>query len=59
MKKQWTKPKNRVIGHVAQAPPVSVSTTPHSCTKDVCVVKLDEGKFCKNFRRNMLDLGVS
>jgi len=58
MKKQWTKPKDRVIGHVIWAPPVSVSTTPHGYTKDVCVVKLDKKKFCKNFRRNMLDLGV-
>ena len=58
MKKQWTKPKDRVIGHVVWAPPISVSTAPHSYTKDVCVVKLDEKKFSQNFRRNVLDLGV-
>jgi hypothetical protein len=58
MKKQWTKPKDRVIGHVVWAPPVSVSTAPHSYTKDVCVVKLDEKKFSQNFRRNVLDLGA-
>ena len=58
MKKQWTKPKDRVIGHVVWAPPISVSTAPHSYTKDVCVVKLDEKKFSQNFRRNVLDLGA-
>jgi len=56
--KQWPKPKDRVIGHVVWAPPVSVSTAPHSYTKDVCVVKLDEKKFSQNFRRNVLDFGA-
>ncbi|KAK0190382.1 hypothetical protein F5146DRAFT_1137223 [Armillaria mellea] len=53
MKKQWTRPKDRVIGHVVWAPPVSVHTAPHSYTKDVCVVKLDEKKFLQNFRSNL------
>ncbi|KAH7883420.1 hypothetical protein F5I97DRAFT_1939188 [Phlebopus sp. FC_14] len=57
MKKRWTKPKDRVIGHVVWAPPVSVSTAPHSYTKDVCVVELDKKKFSQNFRGNVLDLG--
>lgn len=58
MKKQWTKPKDRVIGHVVWAPSVSVSTAPHGYTKDVCVVKLDEKKFSQNFKGNVLDLGA-
>jgi hypothetical protein len=58
MKKQWTKPRDRVIGHVVWAPPISFSTAPHSYTKDVCVVKLDMKKFSQNFRRNVLDLGA-
>ena len=58
MKKQWTKPKDRVIGHVVWAPPISVSAAPHSYTKDVCVIKLDQKKFSQNFRGNVLDLGV-
>ena len=33
VKKQWTKPKDRVIGHVVWAPPISVSTAPHNYTK--------------------------
>jgi hypothetical protein len=58
MKKQWTNPKDRVIGHVVWAPPVSFSTAPHGYTKDVCVVKLDDKKFLPNFRGNVLDLGA-
>ena len=58
MKRQWTKPKDRVIGHVVWAPPISVSAYPHGYMKDVCVVKLNEKKFSWNFRRNVLDLGA-
>jgi len=57
IKKHWTRPKDRVIGHVVWAPPISVHTTPHSYTMDVCVVKLDKKKFLQNFRGNVLDLG--
>jgi len=57
IKKQWTKPKNRVIGHAVWAPPVSLLTAPHGYTKDVCVIKLDEKKFSQ-LRGNVLDLGV-
>ncbi|EKM56437.1 uncharacterized protein PHACADRAFT_118113 [Phanerochaete carnosa HHB-10118-sp] len=56
VKKQWTNPRDRVIGHVVWAPPVGVSAT-HGYTKDVCVIKLDEKKFLQNFRGNVLDLG--
>ena len=33
VKKQWTKPKDRVIGHVIWAPPIRVSTHPHGILK--------------------------
>ena len=56
--KEWTKPADRVIGHVVWAPPISVATAPHSYTLDVCVVKLDKSKFQRNFRGNVLDLGA-
>lgn len=58
VKKQWTKPKGRDIRYVVWAPLVSVSTTPHRYTKDVCVVKVDEKRFLQNFRSNVLDLGA-
>lgn len=56
--KEWTKPKDRVIGHVVWAPEISVATAPHDYTQDVCVVKLNEKKFLPNFRGNVLDLGA-
>ena len=58
VQEQWTQPKDRVIGHVMWAPPISVSSTPYGYTKDVCVVKLDGKKFLQNFMGNVLDLGV-
>ena len=58
IEKEWKKPEDRVIGHVVWAPPASVSTVPHSYTKDVCVIKLNEKKFSQNFRGNALNLGA-
>lgn len=58
MKKEWTELNDRIIGYVTWAPPISVSTPPHGYTKDVCVVKLDEKKFSKNFKGNVIDLGA-
>ncbi|KAG2075854.1 hypothetical protein BDR04DRAFT_1210431 [Suillus decipiens] len=57
MKRQWTKLKDQVIGHVICAPPISVHTAPHSYTVDVCVIKLNKKKFLQNFRGNALNLG--
>jgi hypothetical protein len=58
MKKQWTIPKDWVIGHIVWAPPISVFTAPHSYTKDVCAVKLNKKKSSQSFGRNALDLGA-
>jgi hypothetical protein len=58
MKKEWKKPKDRVIGHVVWAPPISVNSDPCGYTKDVCVIKLNEKKFLRNFKKNVLDLGM-
>jgi hypothetical protein len=54
----WSKPKDRVIGHVIWAPPISYVTSPHGHTVDVCVIKLDEERFLENFKGNVLDLGT-
>ena len=58
MKKDWKKPKDRVIGHVVWAPPISINNEPYGYTKDVCVIKLNEKKFLPNFKKNVLDLGM-
>ncbi|KAH9931504.1 uncharacterized protein B0H18DRAFT_1093306 [Fomitopsis serialis] len=56
VKKTWSKAKDRVIGHVVWAPPISVATPPYYYTQDVCVIKLEKDKF-RHFRRNVLSLG--
>ncbi|KAH9954245.1 hypothetical protein BGW80DRAFT_1566799 [Lactifluus volemus] len=53
MNRHWRNPKNRVIGHVTWARPISIDTH----TMDICVIKLDKEKFAQNFRGNVLDLG--
>jgi hypothetical protein len=58
LKKEWSELNDRVIGYVVWAPPISVSNPPHGYTKDVCVIKLDEKKFSRNFKGNVTDLGA-
>ena len=57
VKTKWGKLKNRIIGHVVWAPPISVATPPHLFTKDLCVIKLVKYKF-RNLRNNVLSLGA-
>lgn len=58
MQRDWSDPKNRIIGHVVWAPPISGSTPPHGYTKDVCVIKLDRGRFWPDFVQNAINLGA-
>jgi len=55
--KEREKPKDRVIGHVVWAPPISVNEPVYGYTKDVCVIKLNK-KLLRNFKKNVLDLGM-
>jgi hypothetical protein len=57
-KKDFGKPSQRVIGHVVWSPAITVGTSPHGFTKDVCVVKLDMDRFLPNFKGNVIDLGA-
>ena len=57
MQKDWSDPKNRVVGHVVWAPPITGNTPPHGYTQDVCVIKLDKDKFMSNFVQNVINLG--
>ncbi|CAE6480993.1 unnamed protein product [Rhizoctonia solani] len=57
IKKEWSGLNNRIIGYVVWAPPIVARAPPHGYTKDVCVIRLDEGKFLPNFRGNVVDLG--
>lgn len=58
MRKDWSDPKSRVIGHVVWAPPITGNTPPHGYTQDVCVIKLDKGRFLPNFVQNAVYLGT-
>ena len=58
MQKDWSNPKSRVIGHVVWAPPITGNTPPHGYTQDVCVIKLDKGRFWPNFVQNAVSLGA-
>ena len=55
--KRWGKCKNRVIGHVVWAPPISTGQAPHDYTCDLCVVELNKEKF-RNLIGNVLCLGA-
>lgn len=57
VKKQWSKPKDRVIGYIVWSPPISINMPPYSYTKDICVIKLNKKKFC-HFGGNVLSLGA-
>jgi hypothetical protein len=57
-KKDWSKPTQRIIGHVVYSPAITVGTAPHGFTRDYAVVKLDKEKFRKSFKGNVLDLGA-
>jgi hypothetical protein len=56
-KEHWSKPSQRIIGHVIRSPAITVNTDSYVFTKDYAVVKLDE-KFRNSFKGNVLDLGV-
>ena len=57
MKKRWSKITQRIIGHVAWAPPIGVGVAPHQYTRDLCVVELYKDRF-SNLLGNVLSLGA-
>jgi len=58
VRREWSNPKSRIIGHVVWAPPIAGNTPPHGYTQDVCVIKLDKDRFWPNFVQNAVSLGV-
>lgn len=49
--------KDLVIGYVVWAPPIVVGVPPHSYTRDLCVIRLNDKKI-RNYLGNVLSLGV-
>ena len=57
IRRNWSKPKDRVIGFVRWAPPIGVGVAPHRYTLDLCVIELYKDKF-KSMIGNVLSLGA-
>ena len=55
--KNWSKPRDRVIGYIDWAPSIGAAVPPCRYTTDLCVIKLDKKKF-RHFLGNVLSLGA-
>ena len=56
-KKKWSKPSQRVLGHIARSPPITPGAGIAGFTEDYAVVKLDSFKIKDAFKGNVIDLG--
>ncbi|KAH8992943.1 hypothetical protein EDB92DRAFT_1985916 [Lactarius akahatsu] len=57
-KKQWSDPRQRVLGHIARSPPITLGAGTEGFTEDYAVVELDRSKFKDAFEGNVIDLGT-
>jgi hypothetical protein len=57
-KKKWSKPSQRVLGHIAHSPPITPSAGIEGFTEDYAVVELDSSKIKDTFKGNVIDLGA-
>ncbi|KAH7882679.1 hypothetical protein F5I97DRAFT_1816563 [Phlebopus sp. FC_14] len=55
--KNWSKPKDRIIGYVDWSPPIGVGVLPHRYTRDVAVIKMNKKKY-EHLMGNVLSLGA-
>jgi hypothetical protein len=58
VKKDWSQPSQRIIGHVVSSPRITLGAGTEGFTEDYGVVKLDKSKFEKAFKGNVIDLGA-
>ena len=59
VRKLWSAESQRVIGHIAYSPPISVGTGTTGFTEDWALVELDGERIdWKTFRGNVIDLGM-
>ena len=56
--KEWSQPSERIIGHIARSPPITLNAGTEGFTEDYAVVELDSHKFKKVFKGNVIDLGA-
>ncbi|KAK0193406.1 hypothetical protein F5146DRAFT_1110115 [Armillaria mellea] len=58
--KYWSEESQRVIGHIAYSPPISVGTGTERYTEDWALIELDHDKIdWKNFKGNVIELGTN
>jgi len=57
--RDWSDEDQRVLGHIAYSPPITVGTGTESYTEDWALIELDRNKIDWNtFKGNVIDLGV-
>jgi len=57
--KNWSAESQRVLGHIAHSPPISVGTSPKRFTEDWALIELHDEKIDWNdFKGNVIDLGT-
>ena len=57
--KHWSAESQRVIGHIAYSPPISIGTGATGFAEDWALVELDNEKIdWRTFRGNVVDLGM-
>ncbi|KAH9047002.1 hypothetical protein EDB83DRAFT_2404331, partial [Lactarius deliciosus] len=57
-KKKWSDPRQRILGHIARSPPITLGAGAGRFTEDYAVVELDSSKFKDAFEGNVIDLGT-
>ena len=59
VKKLWSADSQRILGHIAYSPPISVGTGNKHFTEDWALIELDSEKIdWKTFKGNVIDLGM-
>ncbi|KAG8952880.1 hypothetical protein FRC04_003329 [Tulasnella sp. 424] len=59
VKKEWSRPSQRVLGHIARSPPLTLGAGTEGFTEDYAVVELDSSKIKVAFKGNVIDLGTT
>lgn len=57
-RKTWSSPRQRVLGHIARSPPITLGVGAEGFTEDYAVVELDSSKIKDAFKGNVIDLGT-
>jgi len=57
--KYWSEESQRILGHIAHSPPITIGTGTKRFTEDWALIELDGEKIdWKAFKGNVIDLGM-